>query len=333
MRSIKIVNGKRSTVAVVVTCAALAFAAAPVRAGSLTPPAGPADPGSAMFTIGDVYSRLSSGAAGVKRTGAFAEPADLGATMRTLDEVMNAAPAVSASGAAVDEVCDQKTFWGLRSGGGWGPKTGSGACPPVFLGVFGPFSIAENTTSGDVGTPVTATGTGVAYSIFAGDPDGVFAIDSGTGQITRNSSPPIDYETTRSYLLTIRATIGTAHRDLHVTVKVTNVDDAAPVFLTDSPFGPFGPFRVVESAVVGTVVGRVVAVDPDTTAANLTYTITGGNIPGNRLAFSDTNKGEIVVDTALVAGAASHTLTVQVTDGASHSDTATVNVTVVDVTP
>ena len=64
----KLVNGKRSTVAVVVTCAALAFAAASAQAGSLTPPAAPAEAGSAMFTIGDVYQRLSDGTAGTKTT-------------------------------------------------------------------------------------------------------------------------------------------------------------------------------------------------------------------------------------------------------------------------
>lgn len=51
---------------VLVTIAALA--------GSLTPPAGPSDPTSAMFYLEDIYNRLDSGAAGARRTGDFSEP-------------------------------------------------------------------------------------------------------------------------------------------------------------------------------------------------------------------------------------------------------------------
>lgn len=324
MGSIKIVNGKGRTAAVVTACAILALAAARSHAGSLTPPAGPAAAGSAMYTLGDVYQRLSSGAAGTKRAGAFVEPTDLGATMRTLDEIMALAPVVSASGAAVEEVCDQKTFWGLRSGSGWGPKIGSGACPPIFLNAYGPFSVVENTTSGNVGTPVTATGSGITYSLVA--PPSVFTINSDTGQITRSGSGSIDYEATRSYLLTVRATIGATFRDVHVTVNVTPVDDEAPVFLTN------GPFRVAESSGANTVIGMVVAIDPDTAAGDLTYTITGGNTSGH-FRFDSTTPNLIEAANNLGAGAASYTLTVQVTDGASHSDTATVDVTVLDVAP
>lgn len=325
MGSSKLVNGKGNTVAVVVTCAVLAFAAAPARAGNLNPPAGPEVSGSAMYTIGDVYQRLSSGAAGTKRTGAFVEPTDLGSTMRTLDEVMALTPALEATnGAAVNEVCSGKYFWGLRSGG-WGRISGTGACPPIFLNAYGPFSVVENTTSDNVGTPVTATGSGIAYGLV--DTYGIFAINSGTGQISR-SGGTIDYETTRSYLLTVRATIGATFRDVHVTVNVTPVDDEAPVFLTN------GPFRIAENSAANTVVGTVVATDPDTAAGDLTYAITSGNT-GNHFKFSSTNQGEIIVDNALGAGADSYSLTVRVTDGGtpSHNDTATVTITVLDVSP
>lgn len=325
MRSIKIVNGKGRTVAVTATCAILALAAARSHAGSLTPPAGPAAAGSAMYTIGDVYQRLSSGAAGTKRTGTFVEPTDLGATMHTLDEVMALAPALEpTNGAAVIEVCSGKYFWGLRSGG-WGRLSGTGACPPIFLNAYGPFSVTENSISGDVGTPVTATGSGIAYSIFAGDPTGVFTIGSSTGQITLSGTGTIDYETTRSYSLTVRATIGTTTRDVRVTVNVTGVDDEAPVFLTS------GPFRVAESSGANTVIGTVVAVDPDTAAGGLTYTITGGNT-GGHFRFDSTTPNLIEAANNL-GGAASYTLTVQVSDGATHSDTATVDITVLDVAP
>ena len=82
------------------------------------------------------------------------------------------------------------------------------------------------------------------------------------------------------------------------------------------------------------MVGTVVATDADTKAGALTYAITSGNT-GNHFKFSGTNQGEILVDTALGAGAATYTLNVRVTDGGtpSHNDTAAVTITVLDVAP
>lgn len=62
--------------------------AAWVFAGNLDPTAGPDDPGSAMYTLDDIYNYLDTGVAGTKRTGAFTEPASSpGSTGYTLDEV------------------------------------------------------------------------------------------------------------------------------------------------------------------------------------------------------------------------------------------------------
>ena len=60
----------------------------------LTPPAGPADAASARYTLGQIWSRLSTGAPGTLRTGAFLEPAAGPATVstKTTNEVMAAAP-------------------------------------------------------------------------------------------------------------------------------------------------------------------------------------------------------------------------------------------------
>jgi len=98
----------------------------PLSAGTLDPPGAPDSPGSAMFTITDIYNRLATGEAGTKRAGAFAEPASTpGATGRTLNEVMAVAPSLdAANGAVAAYVRDGKTFWGLTAGG-WGVQTGS----------------------------------------------------------------------------------------------------------------------------------------------------------------------------------------------------------------
>ena len=95
-------------------------------AGDLNPPAAPTSAGSAMYTLEDIYNRLDSGISGSKRSGSFTEPTlGPGAGGRTLDEVMEKAPtADDVSGAAVSDVLEGKTFWGL-TGSAWGIKTGT----------------------------------------------------------------------------------------------------------------------------------------------------------------------------------------------------------------
>ncbi len=95
-------------------------------AGDLEPPAGPDDPGSAMFTLEDVYNRLDTGAAVEKRAGGFTEPTDTPAsTGHTIDEVIAKMPAIdNSNGLKPDEVECGKTFWSFRSDS-WGPQKGT----------------------------------------------------------------------------------------------------------------------------------------------------------------------------------------------------------------
>jgi len=97
-------------------------------AGSLNPVVGPGGADSQMFTLEQIYQRLTSGAAGAKMT-AFSEPAagPGSGTMHTLDEIMAKAPALDASnGATTVNVTSGKTFWGLTAGQ-WGLQTGTAA--------------------------------------------------------------------------------------------------------------------------------------------------------------------------------------------------------------
>jgi len=99
--------------------------------GSLNAPAAPTEPGSAMFTLEDIYNRLNDGTTGAKRTGSFVEPGagpadNLG---KTLDDVMGIAPEKDdTDGAATTDVLKDKTFWGLKSGE-WGLQTGTATIP------------------------------------------------------------------------------------------------------------------------------------------------------------------------------------------------------------
>jgi hypothetical protein len=61
-------------------------------AGNLDPVAGPSEPGSAMYTLTDIYNRLYDNTLGTKRSGAFVDPsAAPGATGYTLDQIYNIA--------------------------------------------------------------------------------------------------------------------------------------------------------------------------------------------------------------------------------------------------
>lgn len=105
---------------IILSVASMAFA------GDLNAPAGPADAGSAMFTLEDLYNRLNSGAQGTRRSGPFAEPsAAPGSTMHNLNDIMNKAPVVdNTAGAGTEHVLAGKTYWGLQSGK-WGLQTGT----------------------------------------------------------------------------------------------------------------------------------------------------------------------------------------------------------------
>lgn len=113
-----------STLAILV--ALILFPAVTLLAEDLDSPAAPDEAGSAMYTLEDIYNRLDSGTQGSKREGAFVEPgAGPAGTGRTLDEVMDKAPALDdADGATAADVKKDKTFWGLRSGE-WGLQTGT----------------------------------------------------------------------------------------------------------------------------------------------------------------------------------------------------------------
>jgi hypothetical protein len=120
---------KRTSVVALVVGVTILLAAPGIVEAQLAPPAGPNDAGSAKFTLGDVYARLTTGAAGTKRGATFAEPAagPTTATMKTMDEIMAAAPAAdNTNGATAADVAAGKTFWGLRTSGGmWGLTTGT----------------------------------------------------------------------------------------------------------------------------------------------------------------------------------------------------------------
>ena len=113
-------------------------AAATAQPGNLDSPAAPTDPNSAVYSTSDIYNRLATGAAGAKRTGAFANPTTgPAASGRSLDEIAAVLPVVDdANGASFSEVVCGSGYWSVQSST-WGPQRG-GACgsadPTLYCG-------------------------------------------------------------------------------------------------------------------------------------------------------------------------------------------------------
>ena len=117
-----------------------------------------------------------------------------------------------------------------------------------------------------------------------------FSIDS-RGFI--QTSTPLDYEKTSSYILTVIARdSGSPAQTASAKVNITivNVDDNVPVFETSS-----APTKVREDVAIGTRVVRLNATDAD--GNDLTFHIIGGNVGG---AFAIQNStGLVTVATKL----------------------------------
>jgi hypothetical protein len=195
---------------------------------------------------------------------------------------------------------------------------------PAFV-LTGPYSVAENSAAGTTVGLAIATdpdaGQTLTYSILGGNTGGAFTINPSTGLISVANPAALNFETTPSFSLTVVATDnGTPSLSAStiVPIHLTNVNEAPGI--TAQQFSTSG------SSPVGTLVGTVLASDPDV-GQTLTYAITGGNTSG---AFAiDTTSGRITVANAsALSGAASFALTVQATDNGSPSLSASAVVTV-----
>ncbi len=101
-----------------------------VIAGNLDAPGGPTAPEAQMYTLAQIYDRLTTGSTAEKMT-AFTQPTSgPGSTMPTLNEIMAAAPATHTHAATQTHVLSGTVTWGL-SEGAWGVITGTRPYAPV----------------------------------------------------------------------------------------------------------------------------------------------------------------------------------------------------------
>ncbi|HIK91834.1 MAG TPA: tandem-95 repeat protein [Planctomycetes bacterium] len=188
---------------------------------------------------------------------------------------------------------------------------------------------AANTTS--VGTVLATDADTIGslqnWTITAGNGDGVFAINAGTGEITVTDNTNLDRETTASYVLTL--TVGDGINALATETVTINVTD-----VNEDP--------VITSSVTASVtenqtgVLTVTSTDEDLPADTVTYSITGGadqakfsiNSASGVLSFSTAPDFENPTDVGT-----DNVYDVQVTanDGAGGTDVQLISVTVTDV--
>ncbi len=165
------------------------------------------------------------------------------------------------------------------------------------------------------------TGDSISYSLDD-DASGRFVIDATSGVVTVNAG--LDYETSTSHNITIRATSTDASFSTRIiAIGVADVNDTTPVIT------PAQVFAVAENVSNGTSVGIVIATDADTVGSLQNWAITGGDVDGVFAIDALTGELTIVNNTFLdFETTPSYVLSLQVDDGVNPSaiETVTVNI-------
>ena len=195
-------------------------------------------------------------------------------------------------------------------------------------------SVEENTTTVGTITATDAESNNLTFNLVGGADEGLFTIDSNSGQLSFNSAP--DFETAadadgnNNYQVFVEVSDGSETVTQDLKVSVTDVDEAPTV---DDAI-----FTVDENSDEGTVLGIINATDPENEALN--FAIISGNLdPDNdsNLAFAiDPSTGTITVndkDDLDFETNPNFNLEVRATDAGSLSDTAAVTVNLGDVPP
>ena len=192
------------------------------------------------------------------------------------------------------------------------------------------FSVLEHAGIGtSVGfvaaTDADTVGTFQNWSILSGNADGIFSIDSSTGEITVVDTTNLDHESTPTYHLTVSVEDG-SNTSAAETVSISVIDE------NDTPvFVPVTPFAIDENAASGMLAGFVAATDQDV-ADVLTYSIVSG-LPGQPFAVDPASGAISVADGSQLdfETTTSFTLQLRVTDSSGATDTQIVTIDLNDI--
>lgn len=162
--------------------------------------------------------------------------------------------------------------------------------PPVINNQS--FAVNENSSNGtSIGTVAASdpdAGQVLTFSIMSGNTNGAFTINPSSGVLTVANSTALNYESAPSFALTIQVQdngSGALSGSATVTISLNNINEY-PVVANQT-------FSVNEFAAKGTIIGTVIASDPDA-GQTLSYAITAGN---TSTAFSiNSSTGKIKVN-------------------------------------
>ena len=181
-------------------------------------------------------------------------------------------------------------------------------------------TLNENSASGTVvgltsaASDADATTNVILYSLDD-NAGGRFQIDANTGIITVADGTLLDFESSTSHTIIVRATSADSSSSTQTfVISLLDTNDAPPVIT------PGQQFNVSELASVGTVFGTAAAVDPDGVGTLQNWTIVSGNTDGI-FAINPANGALRISNTALLnfETTSSYTLTLSVGDGSATS--------------
>jgi hypothetical protein len=201
---------------------------------------------------------------------------------------------------------------------------------PVINNQF--FSIAENSASGTIIGTVVATnpdaGQTLTYSILSGNTSGAFSINISTGVLSVSNSAALNFEITPTFALVVKVQDnGTGNLSSQATVNISLTDvNEVPVINNQS-------FSIAENSANGTIVGTVIATNPDA-GQTLTYSILSGNTSEAFAIITSTGVLTVAYSAALnFETTPTFALVVKVEDNGTEnlSSQATVNISLTDV--
>ncbi|MBG6129078.1 sugar lactone lactonase YvrE [Aquimarina sp. EL_43] len=188
------------------------------------------------------------------------------------------------------------------------------------------FNVSESAADADVFGTVKATDADqdeLSYSITANS-DGLFEITK-AGALSLIAGKTLDFETKTTHEITVEVTDGKAKATAKITITVIDVDENMPPVIAAQSF------TIAENSSFNTVVGSVVATDPD--GDTLTYTLT--NSIGTVATFEIVGN-EIKLKSGVLnyEDFTKHNVTITVDDGTlTASAQVTINVTDVNEAP
>lgn len=194
------------------------------------------------------------------------------------------------------------------------------------------FAVSETATVGTaIGTPTASdadSGTTLSnWTISAGNADGIFAINSSSGEISVANVADLSFDNSDRHILTLTVSDGTnTSATQTVTIDVIDENNQSPVVSAGQTF------VVQENASTGTSLGSLLATDGDAGTVFSNWTITAGNDDG--VFALDAASGQLTladVSTLDFETQTSYSLSVTVTDGSNTSSVESVLVTINDI--